>query len=195
MSTAICCKQTWNERCRNWEVWDGICKKLKFRSTKVQILQLWQLSPIWQFFLCLLLFDQLFANMTMHNRFDCMYLVPSFSSFFFSFSQAFSCGPLLTFSHMTHIRSFSSDPLMTFLQSLGCNFFSPLFAFKLPTNDVVQKNLSSLVILFKTQIKGRAIMQLTACFVSGWVDEMNIPANNLLPSHLFASNYNLFVFV
>jgi hypothetical protein len=54
------------------------------------------------------------------------------------------------------------------------------------------------VILFKPEIKGRASMELTACFVFGWIDEMYtyLLNNNLLPwSHLFGSNYNLFVFV
>ncbi len=136
MSTAMCCKQTWNGRCRNWQVWDGICKNMKFRSTKVLVVQLWQFSPIRQFFVCLFLFDQLFTNMTMHNKFDCMCVVSSFLAFFFSFSQAFSYGPLLIFliwptsdlSHVTHFWPFFKSRLhFVFALFLHLNYQTMLY--------------------------------------------------------------------
>ncbi len=93
--------------------------------------------------------------------------------FFLQFFSSFLIWSTSDLSHKTHISSFSSDPLLTFLpSSLGCIFICFLFLHLNYQTVLYKKNYHLLWVCSNLKEKGRAIIQLTACFVSGWIDEM-----------------------
>jgi len=116
--------------------------------------------------------------------------------FFLQFFSSFLIWSTSDLSHKTHIWSFSSDPLLTFLpSSLGCIFFFfSLLAFRL-ANHVVQKKLSALVSLFKPEIKGQShhATNCLFCFWMNWWDVYLL--TTYYPGVIFLVPTTCFVFV